>query len=72
MMEVAHQAARSRANVLIEGESGTGKGVLAEYLHRTSDQVQGLFVKINCTAPFPRTSSRPSCSVTSRAPLPAP
>jgi two-component system response regulator HydG len=50
MMAVAQQAARSRANVLIEGESGTGKGVLAEYLHRTSEQVQGLFVKINCTA----------------------
>jgi two-component system, NtrC family, response regulator HydG len=50
MMELAQQAARSRANVLIEGESGTGKGVLAEYLHRTGDLSSGLFVKINCTA----------------------
>jgi len=52
MMEIAGQAARSRANVLIEGESGTGKGVLAEYLHRAGDPAghQGLFVKINCTA----------------------
>jgi two-component system, NtrC family, response regulator HydG len=50
MMEVARQAARSRANILIEGESGTGKGVLAEYLHRNSERSQGIFVKINCTA----------------------
>lgn len=49
MMETATQAARSRANVLIEGESGTGKGVLAEYLHRASG-LPGLCVKINCTA----------------------
>ncbi len=50
MMDIAKQAARSRANVLIEGESGTGKGVLAEYLHRNSDRQSGIFVKINCTA----------------------
>lgn len=49
MMDVAKQTARSRANVLIEGESGTGKGVLAEYLHRYSDS-PGVLVKINCTA----------------------
>ena len=49
VIEIAQQAARSRANVLIEGESGTGKGVLAEYLHRLSDS-QGVLVKINCTA----------------------
>lgn len=50
MLEIANQAARSRANVLIEGENGTGKGVLAEYLHRHNDSEQGILVKINCTA----------------------
>jgi two-component system, NtrC family, response regulator HydG len=53
VMEIARQAARSRANVLIDGESGTGKGILAEYLHRNGEQnkeTEGLFVKINCTA----------------------
>lgn len=50
VMNVVNQAARSQASVLIEGESGTGKGVIAEYLHRTSDYAQGLLVKINCTA----------------------
>lgn len=50
MMEVVNQAADSQANVLIQGESGTGKGVLAEYIHRKSALSTGLFVKINCTA----------------------
>jgi len=53
MMEIAVQAARSRANVLIEGESGTGKGVLAKYIHDHSECAQrksGVLVKINCTA----------------------
>lgn len=50
MMDVADQAARSRANVLIEGESGTGKGLLAEYIHRSGMDSQGLYVKITCTA----------------------
>ncbi len=50
LLELAAQAASSRATVLIEGESGTGKGVLAQYLHEASPQAQGLFVKINCTS----------------------
>jgi len=50
VMEVANSAARSRASMLIEGESGTGKGLVAEYLHRHSDRSNGIFVKINCTA----------------------
>lgn len=53
VMEIAKQAARSRANVLIEGESGTGKGLLAQYIHDQSDCAllkQGVLVKINCTA----------------------
>lgn len=48
LMVLVNQAARSRANVLIQGESGTGKGLIAEYIHRGSGQ--GLFVKINCAA----------------------
>lgn len=57
IIDIAQSAAQSRANVLIEGESGTGKGVLAEFIHRhgvSSDTQQsqnhGMFVKINCTA----------------------
>lgn len=51
VLQVALSAARSRANVLIEGESGTGKGVLAEFIHRNGSELDaGMFVKINCTA----------------------
>lgn len=48
VMETAEQAARSRATVLIDGESGTGKGLLAEWLHRRGDRSQQVFTKINC------------------------
>lgn len=53
MMEVARQAAKSRANVLIEGESGTGKGLLSQFIHDQRDcnsRKNGILVKINCTA----------------------
>lgn len=50
VLEVTRQAARSRANVLIEGESGTGKGILAEFIHSRSDWAGGVLVKINCAA----------------------
>lgn len=50
IIEIAGQAASSRANVFIEGESGTGKGLLAEYIHAKSGSGLGLFVNINCTA----------------------
>ena len=50
VLEVATQAARSRANVLIEGESGTGKGLLAEHIHQNSEWAEGVLVKINCAA----------------------
>ncbi|NDG28323.1 MAG: sigma-54-dependent Fis family transcriptional regulator, partial [Proteobacteria bacterium] len=47
-METAEQAAKSRATVLIDGESGTGKGLLAEWLHRNGPRSQNIFTKINC------------------------
>jgi two-component system, NtrC family, response regulator AtoC len=36
--------------VLIEGENGTGKGLLAEYIHSKSVYSGGKFVKVNCAA----------------------
>jgi two-component system, NtrC family, response regulator AtoC len=36
--------------VLIQGDSGTGKGVLARYIHSRSATPGGPFVKINCAA----------------------
>jgi len=36
--------------VLIQGDSGTGKGVLARYLHFLSPVSNAPFVKVNCAA----------------------
>lgn len=42
--------AETRAPVIITGESGTGKGMLAYEIHARSDRAEGPFVKINCAA----------------------
>jgi two-component system response regulator AtoC len=47
---VAEKAARGMINVLIVGETGAGKEVLAESLHRLSPRRDHPFVCINCAA----------------------
>jgi two-component system response regulator AtoC len=42
--------AGSNIPVLIQGHNGTGKGVLAHYLHAESPVASGPFVKVNCAA----------------------
>ncbi|MGQ9818160.1 MAG: sigma-54-dependent transcriptional regulator [bacterium] len=43
------RVARTNSTVLLEGESGTGKGLLALYIHQISDRSEGPFVDIDCT-----------------------
>ena len=50
LLDIAAQAARSRATILLTGESGTGKQKLAESIHRWSDRANGPFVYVNCVA----------------------
>jgi NtrC-family two-component system response regulator AlgB len=49
LLEVVHQAASSEATILLMGESGTGKNVLARQIHKWSRRAKGPFVVVNCT-----------------------
>jgi two-component system response regulator AtoC len=44
------KVAAAKAPVLIEGESGVGKELLAQHLHRTSPRATHAFVDLNCAA----------------------
>ena len=53
MQKVAHlidQVAQSNATVMIRGESGTGKDLVAHAIHYNSLRSSKPFIKINCTA----------------------
>jgi DNA-binding NtrC family response regulator len=47
---VARVAGTPRATVLLLGESGTGKNLVARAIHYSSPQADGRFVEINCAA----------------------
>ena len=53
-IERACQVAKSDADVLIMAESGTGKELLAQFIHRASPRRNYAFVAVNCAA-FPET-----------------
>ena len=53
MLEVLQQAdriAKSPTTILITGETGVGKEVLAEYIHNRSKQANKAMIAINCAA----------------------
>jgi DNA-binding NtrC family response regulator len=50
VLRIADRVAVTDANVLITGESGTGKNLLAEYIHHRSKRAANDAVKIDCAA----------------------
>ncbi len=48
--ELTRQVARSHASVLLLGETGTGKELIAKAVHMTSQRASGPFVRVNCGA----------------------
>src|SRR3990172_2732209 len=50
IINLASKAALSDSNILIEGETGTGKELFAEYIHKHSTRADKPFVVINCAS----------------------
>jgi two-component system response regulator FlrC len=50
LIQLAGKVARSDANVMVLGPSGSGKEVLAKYIHDQSKVADGPFIAINCAA----------------------
>jgi Nif-specific regulatory protein len=71
VLTTAAIAARSSASVLISGETGTGKEMVANVVHYNSDRAKGPIVKVNCGA-LPESLLESELFGTCAAPSPAP
>ncbi|KQU21847.1 histidine kinase [Bacillus sp. Leaf13] len=50
VLKFAQKVAAANSTILILGESGTGKSVLAQYVHENGSRKNGPFLTINCAA----------------------
>ena len=50
LLALVESVAASDANILIQGENGTGKELIANAIHANSKRARGPFIKINCAA----------------------
>lgn len=50
LLGLAQRIAAVDSTVLLQGESGTGKGIIAKYIHKNSLQKDGPFIPINCAS----------------------
>lgn len=50
VLQLAQRLSRIDAIVLITGESGVGKGLLARYIHESGTRSDGPFIQVNCGA----------------------
>ncbi|MBT2690121.1 sigma 54-interacting transcriptional regulator [Bacillus sp. ISL-47] len=50
ILEFCKKVAPTDSNILILGESGTGKGAFSQYIHKVSNRHKGPFLAINCAA----------------------
>lgn len=50
LVTVAHKIAPKNINILIQGETGTGKELLARFIHACSPRSQNTFIPVNCGA----------------------
>lgn len=50
LFDLARSVASTAASVLVTGERGTGKAILARAIHRLSNRADGPFVEVSCSA----------------------
>jgi len=50
ILDMARKVAHGRSTVLINGETGVGKEVMARFIHNNSDRKDGPFIAVNCAA----------------------
>jgi DNA-binding NtrC family response regulator len=58
IFDILWRVSDTRLNVMIEGERGTGKKLMAEFIHRASHSPMGKFVIVDCRARSPEVIRR--------------